>query len=110
MSVYIKIPQLTVKEGSAFTATSYFRSGEAASAPTTASYRVDCLTTGKVLTDWASLTPAASIAISISPTENAIQNVANRDEIKQLTVARDPDTATQERESVTWKVENIRGF
>jgi len=110
MEVFINTPQLAFKEGSAFTATAYFRDNDTALAPTTASYRVDCLTTGKVLTDWTTLTPAASIAISITPTENAIQDDSNRTEKKQITVSADPDTTTQVRGTVTYKVQDIRGF
>ena len=110
MTVHINIPLLNQKEGTSFNATAYFRSGDAASAPTTASYRLDCLSTGTVLQDWTSLTPAVSITIPITATNNAIQDNSNRYEKKQLTVAANPDTATQEREYVTYKIENIRGF
>lgn len=107
---YIKIPFLKQQEGSSFTATAYFRNADAAEAPTTAKFRLDCLTTGKVLQDWTTLTPAASISISITATHNAIQNQSNRFEKKQLTVSSNHGTATQHRETAQWMVENIRGF
>ena len=107
---YATVPNPTVKEGSGFTATAYFRNGSTGEAPTTAKYRVDCLTTGKNLTGWTSLSVAESINISITATENAIQDQNNRTERKQLTVAADPDTSTQTRDSVLWEVENIRGL
>lgn len=109
-NVYIQIPQPRTREGSSFTATARFRNGATAEAPTTAKYRIDCLTTGVVVADWTSLSAAASINIPITATHNAIQNQSNRSEQKQLTVASDPDTSTQTRESVVWRVENIRGF
>jgi len=108
--IFIQIPQLRIKEGSSFNATASFRSGAAASAPSTAKYRVDCITTGKVLQDWTSLTVAASVTIAMTATFNAIQNQNNRSEIKQLTVETEEDTTTQTRESRTYVVENIRGF
>ena len=109
--IFIQIPSLTIKEGSSFNATAYFRSGDAASAPTTARYRVDCLTTGKILQDWASIaTPAANNTIAMTATFNAIQNQNNRSEIKQLTVETEEGTDAQTRESLTYLVENIRGF
>jgi len=107
--VYINIPQPTQQEGSSFTATAYFRNADTAEAPTTAKYRVDCLTTGKTVQEWTTLTPAESIAISITATHNAIQDNSNRFEKKQITVAANPDTATQFRAVRTYKVENIRG-
>jgi len=108
--VYINIPKLQQKEGSSFSATAFGRNGATAEAPTTAKYRVDCITTGKVLTDWTTLTPAASMAIAITATHNAIQDQSNRREKKQLTVSANHGTATQYRDAVTWQVENIRNF
>jgi hypothetical protein len=108
---FIKIPFPKFKEGSSFVATAYFRnSSDAATAPTTAQYRVDCLTTGKILTDWTDLTPAASNAITITATENAIQSVGNKTEKKQLTVQADQNTDTQTRDVSIWKIDNIRNF
>lgn len=110
--IAIQIPRPRVKEGSAFTATAYFRdrATAAADAPTAVKYRVDCLTTGKVLADWTTVSAAASVSIPLTATHNAIQSQCNRYEVRQLTVAADPDTAEQARESVTYEVENIRGF
>jgi hypothetical protein len=105
--VHISIPVTHVQEGSSFDSIAYFRSAGAASASTTAKYRVDCLTTGKELTDWTSLTPAVSISIALTATHNAIQQQGNKTERKQLIVASDPDTATQTRDKVIWKVINI---
>lgn len=108
--VFISIPELVVKEGSSFTATAYFRLAGTASASTTAKYRIDCLTTGKELTDWTALTPAVSISIPITATHNAIQWQSNRIEKKQLTVASDPGETDQTRTKRTWNVENIEGI
>lgn len=107
--VYISIPNPKVQEGSSFTATAYFRENGTATAPTTAKYRIDDLTNDTVVTDWTPLTPAASIEITITATENGISSDC-RFEKKQLTVASDPDTSTQKRNIAVWKVNNIRGF
>ena len=110
--IYIQIPYFRQNEDSSFTATAYGRnaSTDAAEAPTTAKYRVDCITTGVTLQDWTTLSVSTSMPISITSTFNAIQDNSNRFEKKQLTVAANPDTATQYRAVVTWKVENIRNF
>ena len=107
---YITTPQPFYTEGSSLTATAYFKVGEVATAPTTAKYRLDCLTTCKVLKDWTTLTPAESISIAITATENAMQDEWNTREKKQLTVASDPDTDTQTRDVVTWLVINNEAF
>ena len=106
--VYVSIPSTQTQEGSSFTATAYFRSGGSASASSTAKYRVDCKTTGKILQDWTSLTPAVSISIPITATFNAIQSQSNRIEKKQLIVASDPDAAGQTRAIRTWNVSNLQ--
>lgn len=109
--VEISVPRLKYNEGSAFTATAYFRNRatSASATPTTAKYRIDCLDTLTVLQALTSLTPAASISIPITATHNAIQSVSNQRERKQLTVVSDPDAADQFRQSVIWTVENLWG-
>jgi len=108
---FIHIPKPRVKEGSSFNATAYFRdSSDAAEAPATAKYRVDCLTTGAVLQDWTSLVVAVSNTIAMTATFNAIREQGNRIERKQLTVAADPGGDTQTRDSRVWIVENIDNF
>ncbi len=109
--VFIKVPKTRILEQSSFEATAYFRdSDDAASAPTTARYRIDCLETGLNLVGWTALTPAVSNSITITPTVNAIQNKENRTEKKQLTVHADQNTDTQRVDIVSWKVVTNRGF
>ena len=109
--VAIVIPRHMVREGSAFTATAYFRdrATSAASTPTNVYYRIDCLTTAQTVTDWTAATPGASEDIAITATENAIRSDGNQYELKQLTVAADYGLATQVTESVTWTVTNTFG-
>lgn len=110
--VSITIPRPKVQEGSAFTATAYFRdrATAAASTPTNIRYRVDCLTTGTVLADWTTVSAASSATISITATHNAIKDSGNTTERKQLTVAADHGLSTQVRERAVWEVENNRAF
>lgn len=110
--VAISIPRPSVKEGSAFTATAYFRdrATQAASAPTNIRYRIDCLTTGTVLADWTSTSAASSVSISVTGTHNAIQSQCNAKEIKQLTISADHGLSTQVRECAQWEVHNVLVF
>lgn len=109
MEVYVRVPHVIFNEKSSLNATAVFRDGETANAPTTAKYRIDCLTTGTKIKDWTSLTPAASITIPITSTENKIQDQSYRFEKKQITVAADPDTSTETHGVTTYKIENTRG-
>lgn len=107
--VAIVIPKTRVNEGDNFTATVYFRdraSGEA-EAPTTVEYRVDCLTTGRVVQDWATLSAAASVAIALASDFSAIVSRSNEYEKKQLTVMADRDLPFQRSEQVFWTVKNL---
>ena len=107
---YITIPKPVVDERSSFTATSYFRSGDAGSAPTTAHYRIDCLTTRTNLVAWTSLSPAESISISVTSNTNRMISNGNRYEKKQITIASDKGETDETRDVATWKVKNTRGF
>ena len=108
--VYIQIPKTKVVEGSSFTATAYFRTGDAGAASTTAKYRVDNLTTGEELKDWTTLSVAESISIAMTATFNAIKRDGNSYEKIQLSVASDPDTATATIATATWTVRNVYGY
>lgn len=109
--IAISIPRTTWQEGSAFTATAYCRTRASAAAetPTSLKYRIDCLTTGKQIADWTTLTAASSASISVTGTHNAIQDDANDSEVRQLTVMADDGLSTQHRGSVRWRVENLYG-
>lgn len=109
-TVAIQIPRPRVKEGSAFTATAYFRDAGAASTPTNVQYRIDNLTTGENIADWTTVAAAANVSISVTATHNAIRSQCNRAERLQLTVDADHGLATQVRESVVYEVENVHGF
>lgn len=105
--IAIQIPKTRWKEGSAFSATAYFRNRAtaAADAPAASRYRIDCLTTGRTIADWTTISPAANITISVTSAHNAILSDCNDRERKQLTVE-----ATDEcREAVVWTVENLYG-
>jgi len=108
--VFISSPNPRTKEGSSFAVTAYFRnSSNAATAPTTSRYRIDCLTTGKEITDWTSLTPAVSNSISITATENKIQDHHRTTETKQIIVESDTGLDAQTRAVSIWKTENMVG-
>jgi len=109
--IAIQVAKTNWTEGSAFTATAYFRdrATSAASAPSTVKYRIDCLTTKTTVLDWTSASAGSSVAISVTAANNAIVDASNPYERKQLTVAADPDTSSQHRASFTWNVSNLRG-
>ena len=63
----------------------YDKDGNAAT-PNSMTYRIDCLTSGNSVKTETILTPATSVTITITPTENAMQVATNDYEIKEVTV------------------------
>ena len=57
-----------------------------AAVPSSASYRIDCLTTGQEVKDDTALTPASSIEITLSAADNAIITQTNAIERRLVTV------------------------
>lgn len=109
-TVAIQIPRPRVNEGSSFVATAFFREDGDESTPTNVYYAIHNLTTGETVQDWASVSAAANVSISVTAAHNAISSQCNRAEKRQLTVDADHALATQVRESVVYEVENVRGF
>ena len=99
------------KERSSFPVNANFRdSSDAASAPTTIDYRIDNLSTGDNILDWATVTPASSVTITVKASENIIKNEGNRRERYQITVSADRGTDDETRDTASWICENIEGF
>lgn len=82
---------------------------EALVVPTTLRYRIDCLTTGRTVRDWTTLTPASTVAIPITPSDNAILNTRNASERKQMVIQTDYGTDDQAVEYSEWIVKNLLG-
>jgi hypothetical protein len=77
--------------------------------PTSLKYRVDNQTNNQVVTDWATLTPAATTTVVIPATSNAIQNDGNSFEDVVVTVMTDEGLDTQETNTQTYRVRNLGG-
>lgn len=109
--IEFQLAKSRVKEGSAFPLPVYLRlrSTAAAATPTTIHYRIDCLTTGREVADWTSVSAASSFTLSVTGTHNAILNDSNSRETKQVTVMADRELATQYRDTVEYTVENLYG-
>ncbi|OHD23484.1 MAG: hypothetical protein A2Y38_19115 [Spirochaetes bacterium GWB1_59_5] len=76
-----------VKEGSTAYLTATFKDKTGAlAAPSTLSYRIDCLTTGQVVRDDMLLTPADTVEITLTPADMAILTAGNSRETKRVTV------------------------
>ena len=106
--VHLNIPDQRVSEGSYFVATAYFRSSGAGTTPTSARYRVDCLTTGEAVTAWTSITPGETASLTIGP--NTMKDDSNRNERKQITVEADTGLTTQTRTARAYQVINNLAF
>ena len=108
--VYLFNEKVEANEGASFTMTARARSGDASTTPTTAKYRIDCLTSGQNIKGWTALTPTASMSISISPTDNALKDAGRDYEYRQVTVEVDTDLSSQNRDIAVYRLNNIQGF
>ena len=110
--VYVRIPDLNVQEGSSFNATINYRQDGADVTPaaSTVKYRVDCLTSDKVILDWTvTATPTQPMDLAMISTYNDIQHKSNRREKKQLTVTYNKASDDQFTTRATWYVDNLVG-
>lgn len=108
---FIKLPEPEVQERASQTITAYFRdSSDAAEAPTTIDYRIDCITTNTPITGWTSVSAASSAAIAIKASESRIINQTNIRERRIITVSADRGLDTETRDTAEWLVRNNGGF
>jgi hypothetical protein len=80
-----------------------------ATTPTTLRYRIDCLTNRRQVRDWTTLTPASSVSIPITPSDNAILNTRNDVERRQMVIQTEYGTNDQAVEYSEWTVKNLQG-
>lgn len=81
------MPATTVNEGSgAFLTVTFKDKAGAQAAPTSARYRIDCVTTGEEVADWTAMTAAAQVELAITSAQNAMRSEANANELRRVTV------------------------
>lgn len=84
-----------------------FDQNRVALTPTTARYKVDCLTNGRSIRGWTTLTASASMSIPIVSADNVILTDGSRVERRQLQVQTDFGTSTQNVFAYEWDVRNL---
>ncbi len=85
------------------------RSDASLQVPTNIAYRIDDLTSGVAVLDWTSVSADDEITLTITPTQNAMQDQCNATEMRQVVVAANRGLATQHIDSVSYEIENLRG-
>jgi hypothetical protein len=85
-----------VGEGSTFALSVTFLDALSVQAvPTSIHYRIDCATNAQTVRDWTEVSPATTVAIPVSASDNAIIEDGNRKEAKELRVVVDRGLPTQ---------------
>lgn len=77
-------------------------------APSSASYRIDCLTNDQEVRTDTSLTPAAQIEIHLEPTDNAIINQDNQTETRLVTIKASYGASDGINASYKYNVRNLK--
>lgn len=100
---------MIVNEGSSFSLNCKpYDDGESVT-PGTARYKIECLTNGRTVHNWATLTASASMDIPVIPDDNVILSEQNRVERRQMQVQTDFDTDDQGVFYYEWDVKNLQG-
>jgi len=77
--------------------------------PTTVSYSIYCLTSKQSVRASTSLTPAAQIEITLTPSDMAILNQANKIERKRVTVVASYGAGDGVNDEYDYQVDNLSG-
>ncbi len=81
------MPTVIVKEGDGHTVRVAWKDGDGvAVTPTSARYRIDCITTNTNTLDWQSIAADSTVTIDIPGSANEIQDSTNDSEVRQITV------------------------
>jgi hypothetical protein len=101
-----------VRESSQHVISVTFRDREAIAnvTPTNVYYRIDDLTTGAQVLDWTSVSADDELDITITASQNEMQDQCNTREMRQVVVAANYGLATQYVDSVEYMVENLVGI
>ena len=88
------------------TATFLDKDGVAA-VPSTVRYRVDCKTSGTAVRGWASVTPASSVEITLTPSDSAIHDATQEFEEHVVTVEATFGVDDEANAEYTYHVKNL---
>ncbi len=83
------------------------RNGDA-SIPTSLTYRIDDQESGTAIKAETSVTPASSVDIKVSPTENRILNSANEYETREVTIHAEFGVDDEQNSSMLYRVINLQ--
>ena len=110
--VEIYLPKTVINEGSQLTATVRFRTraSAAASIPTNVYYKLTNVSTGETISDWKSVTAAAEVSITLTPTENTIRDKSHVKERIEFLVAADYGLSTQAIGLKHYKIVDLQGY
>jgi hypothetical protein len=103
-----------VNESSAMTVRARFfnETGDLVS-PTTARYLIRDISNDRVVRDWTSISPAATVDIQVTASDNDIYDSGRRErrfEKRVVTVQADEGTATQRTDEIEYWVRNLAGI
>lgn len=99
----------TVNEATtAYLTVTFLDKDGAQAAPSSVSYRIDCLTTGAAVRASTPVTPAASqVEITLDATDNAMQSTGNLTERRRVTVTASYGVGDQVQEQYDYLVKNL---
>ena len=77
--------------------------------PASVDYRIDCLTSGEEIRAWTTVTPAESVSIPITGSDNRIVASCHSREIRQLVVRYADSLGNAQKSQAQYRVDNLQG-
>jgi hypothetical protein len=100
----------TVNErSSAYITVNFLDKTGAPAVPSTVTYSTKCRSTGTAIKTDVTVTPAASVQITLDALDSAIQDSSNNTEIKVLTVKASYGANDECNAEYVWQVKNLTG-
>ena len=97
------------ERGTMYVVVKFYDLNDALFTPASASYRIDCLTSGVEIRGWTEITPAESVTIPLTGDDNRIINGRNSRETRQLVVRFADSTGNTQKDQAQYRVDNLRG-
>ena len=90
--------------------TTFLDDNNAVATPSSARYRIDCLTNKQQILDWTAIgSLSTQVTINITSDQNAIINDANSEERKELVVESTNASGQASISNVRWDAVNLQG-
>jgi hypothetical protein len=98
------------EEGTLYFTVKFYDTDDALFTPSSAAYRIDCLTSGNEVRAWTDLIPADVITIAVTGSDNQIYDEARSREIRQMVIKYADGSGNEQKSQIQYRVDNLKGI